>query len=68
MENIVEGPVVALYAVVESRMAVHGLSSELRNPAVVDTCWVGLALTWYLPPSQNVVVQGSEWVRPELGP
>ena len=73
VEKMVELVVVG-YVVVEYQKAVHGLSSEPRNPAVVDTCWVGLAPTQYLLPSRdgwipvsNTVLQGSEGVRRETG-
>jgi hypothetical protein len=40
-------------------MAVHGQSSELRDPVAMGTCSAGLASTQCLQPSQNVGVQVS---------
>jgi hypothetical protein len=44
-------PVVVEFIVVGSRMAVHGQSSELRDPAAMGTCSAGLASTQCLQPS-----------------
>jgi formate/nitrite transporter FocA (FNT family) len=68
------GLVVASFIFIGFQMVVHGLFSELRDPMVVDTYWVGLASIQCLQPSQdgwvpvlNVVVQGSERVVQEMG-
>jgi hypothetical protein len=67
-------PVVVEFVVVGPRMAVHGQSSESRDPAAMDTCLAGLASTQCPQPSRNVGVQilntavwGLEGVREQMG-
>ena len=67
-------PVVIKFVVIGSQMAVHGQSSELRDPVTMDTCLAGLASTQCLWPSQdgwvpvsNMVLQGSEGVGQGMG-
>ena len=48
------GLVIIEYIVVWFQTAAHGLSSRLRDPTVVGTCWGGPASTWRLWPSHNV--------------
>ena len=47
------GLIVVEYVVIRSQMAVDSLSSRLRDPAVVGTCWGGLASMRCLWPNQN---------------
>ena len=48
------GLVIIEYIIVWFQTAVHGLSSRLRDPMAVGTCWGGLALMQCLQPSQNM--------------
>jgi hypothetical protein len=50
-------PVVIKFVIIGSQMAVHGQSSELRDPVTMDTCSAGLASTQCSGPSQNMGVQ-----------
>jgi hypothetical protein len=70
VEKIAAGFVVIESVIITSQMAVHSQSSESRGPALVGTCWVGLASSQCLQPSRdgwvqelNAVVQGSKGVR-----
>jgi hypothetical protein len=64
------GLVIIEYVVKWSQTAIHSLSSEPKNPAVVDTSLIGLAWMPHLWPSRdecvqglNTVVQGSRGVK-----
>jgi hypothetical protein len=48
VEKIAAGFVVVESIIVTSQMAVHSQSLESRDPAVMGTCWVGLASMWCL--------------------
>ena len=50
---------IVLFIIAGFQMAGYGQSSELRDPAVVDTCWVGQALMQCLQPSQTTLVQSN---------
>ena len=53
VKNYTVGLVVALFVIKGSQMAVYGLSSESRDPAVADTCWVVLESMQRLRPSRD---------------